>query len=146
MRTAGASESDGYLGLSLTAGRCYLILAHLQSPHAIIVPIGGAKVVLSVLKLLASMLCRASSPEDWRFGSIPCNLLHQAGNRVTMHSCPRGQIWPFFRTGDLGRLGPNGLEIHGRIDNQVKVGGVPQLSAFTLTHFYCLAIGPGLST
>ena len=71
--------------------------------------------------------CRASGRGDSQFGSVPWKLLAGAGERVEWGCCtcsqPQGAVWPFLRTGDLGRLTPHGLELHGRINSVVKIGG-----------------------
>lgn len=33
------------------------------------------------------------------------------------------ETWPVFRTGDLGRITEHGLELLGRTDNEIKIGG-----------------------
>ena len=33
------------------------------------------------------------------------------------------ETWPVFRTGDLGTMTKHGLELFGRTDNEVKIGG-----------------------
>lgn len=71
--------------------------------------------------------CRASGGEDLHFGLVPWGVLAGAGERVEWGCCtcsqPQGAVWPFLRTGDLGRLTPHGLELHGRINDEVKFGG-----------------------
>ncbi len=70
--------------------------------------------------------CRAISQSDGPFGTVPTLVLQSAGSRVQWPgswTSDNSHSIPFFRTGDLGRLGPNGLDILGRIDSQVKVGG-----------------------
>ena len=57
-------------------------------------------------------------------------------------------VWPFFRTGDLGRLSADGLELHGRMDEKVKISGdqwnapimlavIPKCSVFALFALHC---------
>ena len=86
---------------------------------------GCARAAALMLDVLA--LSRPSTQEDGRFGSTPSLVLQSAGSRVQWGASFAWEMpcsVPFFRTGDLGRLGPNGLEILGRMDNEVKIGGV----------------------
>ena len=72
--------------------------------------------------------CR-STAEDWRFGHVPEEVLVANQERVIWglgcSSTKNGlcSVWPFFRTGDLGRLSANGLELQGRMDEKVKISG-----------------------
>ena len=82
--------------------------------------------VFCCLEVRAVAPCRATLQSTGRFGNVPSLALQSAGSRVQWPgSWALGEpsAIPFFRTGDLGRLGPDGLEILGRIDSQVKVGG-----------------------
>ena len=90
--------------------------------------------------------CRVTSQTDGQFSEVPAHVLQSTGSRVLLQS---SWAWgdtrsiPFFRTGDLGRLGPNGLDIFGRIDSQVKVGGVyTSHSAYFRTHLLLSAQCP----
>ena len=86
---------------------------------------------------------------------MPSSVLRSAGSHVlwaASFAWNRSCSIPFFRTGDLGRLGPSGLEIVGRIDNEVKVGGVCSslcilliygvlMLVFTVSACGCLSFG-----
>ena len=78
--------------------------------------------------------CRASAEDVKRFTSVMRSELTAVKNGVlwgqqigTPGTGGRhGQeTWPVFRTGDLGRITKHGLELLGRTDNEVKIGGNP---------------------
>lgn len=81
--------------------------------------------------------CR-STAEDWRFGHVPEEVLVANQERVIWglgcSSAKNGlsTVWPFFRTGDLGRLSANGLELQGRMDEKVKISGEQCTAAIML--------------
>ena len=79
--------------------------------------------------------CRASAGEVKQFTSITRSEL-AAVKAGVLWSQPIGmpgtdgrhgqdgqETWPVFRTGDLGRITKHGLELLGRTDNEVKIGG-----------------------